>query len=616
MADTSGQALLVFDGDCEFCRFWIDRWRDLTGERVLYAPASEIAVRFPDMSSERSVRALQLIDRDGRHYEGASAVFRILACAPGLGWLTWFYEAPLVAPVSEAAYRFVAGHRPFFLKLTRLFWGRRFERPRYRLTGRIFLQALSAVYFIAFISLIPQLPGLVGRDGLLPLAAHLAGLKTRLGGLSYWAAPTLAWLNPGAGALQFMGILGAVAALLAFGGILTGPCFLLMWTLYLSLTVAGQDFTAFQWDNLLLEAGFLALFLAPFRFRASYASRIDTSAGGLWLFRFLLFRLTFSSGIINLLSGDATWRNLTVLRFYFETQPLPTALAWYAHHLPGWLLSALAASALAVGIIVPFLFFLPRRARLFGAAITAVSQLLLIATGNFAFFNWLTLVLCLTLLDDAVFERLWPKWKERKSEVPSGDAGGEKIRWAARFVAIAVVVLGLTQLAALFGRLPRPLLFLAAAQAPFRLVNAYGPFSLTATRRAEIVIEGSNDGITWKTYPFRHKPGDVRRAPEFIAPFHPRLDGQMWSAALGEAAETRWFPGLMARLLQGSPSVLALFAGNPFPDKPPIYVRATLYLYRFSTPAERKTDGSWWRRQVKAEYFPPATLSSLLGGHS
>lgn len=577
------RALLIYDGDCAFCRMWVEAWRAETGDRVIYAPSKEIAEKFPDIPRAKYRRSVQLIDVDGRRHEGAQAVFRVLAHAPGRGWLLRLYEAPLVAPVSEWAYRLVARNRGSFFRITRLLWGPRIARPRHGLTAWIFLRALALVYLFAFLSWLPQLPGLVGAEGILP-----APLPSS--------------------ALQFAALLGAAASLAAFAGALIGPMFLAAWILYFLVAKAAGDFAAFQWDGLLLEAGFLALFLAPFRRPRPEDGRIAASPTVVWLYRFLLFRIMFASGLSKVLYGDLSWKNLTALTHHFETQPLPTPLAWHAHHLPAGLLKAAAFGTLAVEIAVPFLFLMPRRARYAGAAIAAAYQAVIIATGNYAFFSWLTLVLCILLLDDDVIERVFPKLRTKKKPEPLRFEGLRAV------FAAAVVVLGLTQLTAPFLPPWRPAAFLASAAARLRIVNGYSLFASVETARQEIVIEGSADGIEWKAYEFRHKPGDVKRAPSFVAPFQPRLDWHMWLASVTPPDANPWFARLMVKLLQGSDPVLALFKEDPFPDAPPAYVRATLYRYRFTTPEERKLDGAWWRAAMRAEYLSQTTLSSLPGG--
>lgn len=577
------RALLIYDGDCALCRLWVDAWRAQTGDRVVYAPSQEITEKFPDIPRAKYRRAVQLIDADGRRYEAAEAVFRALAHAPGRGWLLRLYEAPLVGPIAEAAYRLVARHRGLFLRVTKLVWGPKPRRLRYGLVGRVFLQALSVIYLVAFLSWLPQLPGLVGAEGILPSAVPV-------------------------GALQAAALLGAAVALLAFAGVILMPALLFAWLLYLLIVVQAGEFSAFQWDGLLLEAGFLAMFLAPFRSPAAGAGRVRTSLGVVWLYRFLLFRLFFSSGVLKLASGDPAWRTLDAVKIHLETQPLPTALAWHAHRLPDAVLKAGTLATLVAETVVPFLFLMPRRARLVGAGIAVALQIMKIMTGNVAFLDWLTLALCLFLLDDGVLERLVPRLATRKTVTPP------EPRRAVAALATVVVALGLLRVMMTF--LPVPGWPRAAADAAQRLgiVNGYGLFATMPASRSEVVIEGSMDGKDWKPYHLPHAPGDVKRAPTRIAPFQPRLDWHMWFAGLSEAEADPWFPRLMVRLLQGSKPVLALFAGNPFPEGAPKHVRATLYRYRFTTPEERALDGAWWRREMKVTYFPEMSLKDLSTG--
>jgi predicted DCC family thiol-disulfide oxidoreductase YuxK len=604
------RALLVYDGRCGFCRLWIGRWRGMTGERVVYATFQEVAGKFPDVPLERFRRAVHLIDEDGTTSDGAEAVFRLLAHAPGRGWtLTLYRRLPGFAPLSEACYRFIANRRGLFFKLTGLLWGKRLEAPRYGLVARLFVQALGLVYFAAFISLFVQIPGLLGENGILPAGPYLQAAGAQLGYASRWFLPTLAWLGADAGTLQLIALLGAAAALLAVGGIAVAPALAFAWLAWLSLVVVGQDFLSFQWDHLLLEAGFLAIFLTPFRLTARFASRLEASPIVVWLYRWLLFRLLFSSGAIKLMSGDPTWRNLTAMRYHFETQPLPNPIAWFVHRLPELALKAATLLTLAIELVLPFLFFFPPRIRR-AAAFGAIGlQVLILLTGNYAYFNWLTLALCLFLFDDG-----WIEWLFRlKPPPPDTQAVAAAAPIRVRRIALATVatlavVLGAVRLGGLFRPLPASAAAVASFFAPLRIVNGYGLFAVMTTTRPEIVIEGSDDGLAWKEYAFRHKPGDVRRAPSWIAPHQPRLDWQMWFAALGDAQVRPWFANFVIRLLQGKPEVTRLLAENPFPGTSPKWIRAKLYLYRFTDAMERRDDGSWWRREFKLDLFEPVTL--------
>jgi hypothetical protein len=268
-----------------------------------------------------------------------------------------------------------------------------------------------------------------------------------------------------------------------------------------------------------------------------------------------------------------------------------------------------------IELAVPFLFFAPRRLRSFGAAITACLQVVILLTGNYTFFNWLTLALCLVLLDDFVLERLIPRrlriWFT--FHVPRFTNHWRLLLRRALTIPLAIVVISLTslQLLAMFG--VRPSLFkpIAATHqwfAPFRSLNNYGLFAVITTSRPEIIIEGSHDGINWRPYEFKYKPGEVKRRPAFVAPHQPRLDWQMWFAALGNWRQNPWVLNLANRLSRGSPEVLALLEINPFPDKPPRFIRASLYEYRFTDFAERKQTGAWWKRKPTGEYLPPISL--------
>ncbi|HKS97174.1 MAG TPA: lipase maturation factor family protein, partial [Terriglobia bacterium] len=410
-----------------------------------------------------------------------------------------------------------------------------------------------------------------------------------------------------------------VLALLVILGIATGPSLAAAWVFYLSLVTVGGDFMSFQWDILLLEAGFLGIFFAPWTWleppwrppRVSPPSRTV-----LWLLRWLLFRLLFLSGTVKLQSGDPTWRHLTALEYHYYTQPLPTPIAWYMNQLPGWFQELSVVLVFAVEIGVPFLIFFPRRLRLTGAALMALLQILIALTGNYTFFNLLALVLCLLLLDDAFVARFLPR---RLAERIAGEASERPRRSGAACLAVAVlaVVILTASGAELAGRFlspraaPRPARHLLAWLEPFHLVNGYGLFAVMTTSRLEIIVQGSNDGVTWQDYEFKYKPGDVKRPPPWVAPNQPRLDWQMWFAALGRFQENPWFVNFMARLLEGSPDVLALLERNPFPTAPPRYVRALVYDYHFTDFAERRATGAWWHRELKAMYFPEVSLNDL-----
>jgi predicted DCC family thiol-disulfide oxidoreductase YuxK len=620
VATPPSKPLLVFDGDCHFCTLWIRRWQQMTGDAVDYLPSQDagIAAQFPEIPRAQFDTAVQFIATDGAVYSGADAVFRALACHPKRRWPLHAYQSsPTIALVTECAYRLVAGNRTFFSWLTRCLWGRHVEVPDYFLTRWFFLRALGLVYLVAFVSLWTQVSGLIGHGGILPADQFMPAVKQQcdlqgIGLNRFHLLPTLCWFDSSDGLLHLQCAAGTVCAVLLILGIAPAPCLALLWLFYLSLVTVGRDFLGFQWDNLLLETGLLAIFLAPLQLLPRPAREAPPSRLFLWLLRLLLFKLMFSSGCVKLLSGDPTWRNLTALTFHYQTQPLPTWIGWYAQQLPVWFQKLSCAVMLGIELGAPFLIFTPRRLRFLGAALLAGLQVLILLTGNYTFFNFLTLALCLLLLDDFLLARWLPA--NIRARFTIHDSRFTPKHWPRPLlVVIAAVILSASSftLAVTLGcRSPllAPFGWVAGQLAPLRSVNNYGLFAVMTTQRNEIIVEGSNDGANWLAYEFRYKPGDVTRRPSFIAPFQPRLDWQMWFAALGDYQQNPWFGNFCERLLQGSPDVLALLDKNPFPDKPPHFIRAEFYNYHFTNFAERRATGAWWKRESIGEYLPPVSL--------
>jgi predicted DCC family thiol-disulfide oxidoreductase YuxK len=614
-----GRPLLLFDGDCGFCRYWVARWQARARDRVDFAPAQQEASRFPQITEEAWKRSVQLVTPEGAVYSGAEAVFRILAYAPGLHWMLAVYRyLPGARLITEAAYRLVADHREFFLKLTRLFWGRDPEPSSYVLSRWVFLRLLGLVYVIGFLSLRVQVAGLIGANGILPAGDFLQAVQREYGSAGYRLVPTLAWISSSDTALKLLCSVGALAGLLVMLGIVTGPALALAWLFYLSLVMVGQDFLSFQWDALLLEAGFLTIFLAPWRlFEPPWrSSACFVSTTVLWLERWLLFRLMFLSGAVKLLSGDSTWRNLTALNYHYWTQPLPTPAAWYAAQLPAWFQKMSVVGVFVMELGVPFLIFTPQRFRRLGAGLIVGFQLLIALTGNYCFFNLLTIVLCVLLLDDSFLSRWLPaRLVERLVEGTRARGRVAHFAWAGRVLraALALVILTISGSEMLEdfqqgSMVPGFARQLVDWQSHFNLANSYGLFRVMTTSRIEIVVEGSNDGQTWQAYEFKYKPGDLARRPPWVAPYQPRLDWQMWFAALGTYEQNQWFSNLMIRLMQGSPEVNALLENNPFPNGPPLHIRAAAYDYQFTDFNTRRATGDWWRRERKELYFPEVSL--------
>jgi predicted DCC family thiol-disulfide oxidoreductase YuxK len=590
--------VLVFDGDCSFCELWVARWREETGDAVDYEPLQEAALRFPEVPREDFERAVKLIEPDGRVWSGAAAVYRSLG-AGGRPLNRWSYDhVPGFASASESVYGFIAGHRELAHRVTWLLWGNDVRQPAYFQARRWFLRVLGAIYLIAFLSFWVQADGLVGARGILPLPQFLEAAQAELGSQAWHVLPTLCWLNSSNAFLHFLCGAGAVFSLLLIFGIAPILCLLLLGALYLSITIAGQTFLSFQWDILLLETGFLAIFLAPWQWWPRRGRAAPLSRPALFLLQFLLFKLMFMSGVVKLTSGDPSWWNLTALDYHYWTQPLPTALGWWADKSPEWFKHFSTAATLGIEMVVPFFIWLPRRLRLIAGGLFILLQIVIGLTGNYAFFNLLTIALCLLLIDDLA----WPG----RSRLTIAAEGWRWPVWVPAFVILGAMPLNAILIFNSFRpEAPWPPLVesLYGAVAPFRIVNSYGLFRVMTKERPEIILEGSADGIEWKAYEFKWKPGALDRRPAFAEPHQPRLDWQMWFAALSDVRQNPWFVGLALRLLENSPDVVALLGKNPFPEKPPRYLRANLYRYHFSNLKERER-GIWWQREDERVYLP------------
>ena len=578
----SERPLVIFDGKCGFCRIWIRYWEQLTGTGVEYAASQDVGTNYPQIPPANFGQSVQLVMPDGDVIRGARAVFTTLTYAPGMKWPLWVYEhVPGFAPVTEAAYKLIAAQRNFFYHLTRLTFGRNISPLRYSGVEWLFLRILAAIYFIAFASFGLQITGLIGARGILPAGRYLAAVHDMFGLESYWIAPTLFWIVHSDAFLRGACVAGAVISLVLLAGYLERAALVLLYVLYLSLCTIGQDFMSFQWDMLLLEAGFLAIF--------SGSSKLM-----IFLFRWLLFRLVFLSGAVKLLSHDRSWRSLDALSFHYWTQPLPTPIAWYMQQLPLGFQRFSTAAVLFIELPVPFLIFMPRRWRFFGAGCILFLQSLIFVTGNYTFFNLLTVALCLFLFDDRALAKLRLRVRNVRTR-------------PALVAVIAVVILTLSGLE-LWGTFLGGESTVVRVAAPFGTANTYGLFAVMTTSRPEIIVQGSNDGDTWLDYEFKFKPGDLRRAPRWVEPFQPRLDWQMWFAALSNYQSTPWFSNLMVRLLQDSPDVVGLLAKNPFAGNPPKYIRAVVFDYSFTDFATRRATGDWWARMPRGSYFPATSL--------
>jgi hypothetical protein len=467
------------------------------------------------------------------------------------------------------------------------------ESPGTGGTLLLFIRLLGLVYVVAFASLYFQVDGLLGPSGILPVG-ELLRAASGLGTARFWVLPTVFWLSTSSAALKGVCALGTAGGILLASGVaplVTAP---ILWGLYLSLVSVGGVFLGYQWDNLLLETGLLAFVIAPPGLRPHPPFRVDFLP--LLALRFLLFRLMFSSGIVKLLSGDPAWRSLSALGFHYETQPLPTWVGWYFWALPRAFHVVSAALMFVIEIGTPFFIFGGRRLRLLALLPILFLQILIALTGNYGFFNWLTIALLVLLLDDGFL----PERLRGKGEAPSE---GRTVRFLRKGGALFLMVVSLVPFLEGFGvRVPFEGLYTPLE--PLRSVNAYGLFAVMTKERPEIVVEGSEDGLAWKPYVFPFKPGDLKTPSSFVAPHQPRLDWQMWFAALGTFEDNPWFARFLERLLDGSPPVLALLAQNPFPSHPPRYIRAELYRYHFASRERRAREATFWTREYVGPYSP------------
>jgi predicted DCC family thiol-disulfide oxidoreductase YuxK len=607
--------VLIWDGECDFCRLWIERWREITAGKIDYVTYQETAERFPEIPTDQRTSAMAFIEPSGDVFFAAEAVYRSLGYRRSQEWLAWSYDhVPGFAAVSETGYRFIARHRKFASAVTRLLWGKDVRWPTYFWARRWFLRMIGVIYLVAFVSLWVQVSGLIGSNGISPVGEFLPAARAQLGEHALSILPTLCWLNSSDASLHILCGGGAALSILLIFGIAPAICLVGLVIDYLSLAIAGQAFLSFQWDILLIETGFLSIFLAPWRLWPKDA-REPGSRAGLFLLKLLLFKLMLMSGVVKLTSGDPSWLNLTALDYHYWSQPLPTVFGWWADKSPEWFKHFSVAFCLIVEIIVPFFIWTPRRLRLAAAGLMIFLQLAIAITGNYCFFNLLTIALCLLLIDDAVIGTARQAVRAQSVGASGGRSLPDRLcSYAGIVVIIATLPINAWLIFSAFKPLARPPGVLANVYErleAFRIVNGYGLFRVMTKDRGEIVLEGSTDGIDWLPYEFKWKPGDVKRLPGWCAPHQPRLDWQMWFAALETPRGNPWFIALIFRLLQGSHDVSSLLACDPFPDKPPRYIRAMFYRYRFTTVDELRRTGAWWKRHELREYLPAVSLDQF-----
>ncbi len=516
--------------------------------------------------------------------------------------------------------------------------------PHHLIARWIFLRALGAIYLSAFLALLFQIRGMIGSDGILPADQYLQKLRA-LGALSFWYAPTVLWLDSDDHALMLLVWAGLLASLLVIANVAPRISLAVCFVCFLSFIAVSQDFGQYQSDGMLLEAGFLSLFVAPGGWWPGWGSKSLAVRAAWWLLLWEWFRIYFESGAVKLLSGDRTWRNLTAMYQYYQNGPLPTWIGWYLQHLPNWFHKATAFATLAMELVLVWMAFLPRRWKIACCCIVTAWQAVVIATANYAFLNYLVLVLAFLLLDDQALERFVPRrWRSGLDS----DAGRERSLCDAglaatpvsapeqavesrqktepsvaakvlkRVSAIGVVVSAILLPWIAYATTAKMVLMFwqgaplwaapIEALEPFRIANQYGLFAVMTPHRYEIEFQGSDDGINWKPYTFRFKPQDVQERPGIYAPYQPRFDWNLWFASLTSWQNAPIVPLTEERLLIGDKDVLSLFRNDPFPELPPRQVRAVLWQYWFSTPEEKRTEGVWWTRKLLGTCAPTLEL--------
>jgi hypothetical protein len=464
----------------------------------------------------------------------------------------------------------------------------------YWLTRLIFQRALGIVYLIAFLCALNQFRPLLGERGLLPVPLFVKQVTFRESPSLFlflpkdWAFTTAAWLGIVLSSLVIVGIAERYASWL--NALIWG----LMWVLYISFVNVGQTFYAFGWESILLEGGFLAMFLG--------ARTVQTPLITIYLLRWLEFRIMFGAGLIKM-RGDPCWRNLTCLDYYYETQPIPNPLSWYFHWGPQWTHRAGVAFNHFAELIVPFCYFLPQPFATIAAVITIVFQGGIFFSGILSWLNFLTMVLAIPAIDGRYLAAILP--------MRHADVTAPSLVFKSLAVSLAILVCWLS--IAPVRNMLSPNQIMNTSFNAYHLVGTYGAFGGITRQRFEVVVEGTTDSTLtastqWKEYEFKGKPNDPTRMPPQIAPYHLRLDWLMWFAAMSNYSDYPWFVNFMAKLLDGDKPVLSLLKSNPFQDRPPQYVRAELYEYEFATPETRRKTGQWWVRTLAGLYFPPVSL--------
>lgn len=488
-------------------------------------------------------------------------------------------------------------------------------RPGRLVPRWLWLRALGLIFLSAFYALAFQIHGLIGERGILPAVDYVrqAG-QVVPGAQRFWLVPSLFWIGAGDRALTVVVAAGIIASVLLVLNVWPRGTTALCTLLFVSCVAVLQDFSSYQSDGMLLEAGFLSIFLAPHGFRPGLGRSEPPSRAALFLVQWEWFRIYFESGVVKIASGDPTWRNYTAMDQYYQNGPFPTWIGWYVQHWPHWYHAMTVGLTFAVELAIVWALFLPRQYRIGCFLVTTALQIGIISTANYAFLNYLVLAEGVLLLDDRLFVRVLRWWEERarprlSAVLARAVAPPEPRDRRPGLIAMAAraLVLGWTFLATLppllaptssGEALPALLTAPMRSLAPLRIANQYGLFANMTPVRYEIEFQGTRDGRTWIVYPFRYKPQELRAAPPIFAPYQPRFDWNLWFASLAPWQESPWVVNTQMLLLANDSTVLSLFRSNPFAAAAPTQVRTVLWQYWFTSDVTRRSTGQWWRREL------------------
>ena len=499
------------------------------------------------------------------------------------------------------------------------------ERPArstYWLTRFVILRLLGLVYLTAFLVAAHQIVPLVGHDGLLPADTFLQRVAKHFGSVQsgFKSLPSLFWWKLSDELLQGVAWVGVGLSAVVLAGYANSIILLILWGLYMSFIHIGQIWYSYGWETQLLETGFIAAFLCPL-FDGRPFARSAPPLVVLWIYRWLIFRIMLGAGLIKL-RGDECWRDLTALVYHYETQPVPNPLSRLLHAAPVWFHKVGVLWNHFIELVVPWFGFWPRHVRNVAGLLMSAFMGTLIFSGNLSFLNWLTIIPCLACIDDAVWRKVLPRWIVVRSELAESARKTSRGPMVAGSVFAAVVaVLSIAPVRNLVSSSQA----MNASFDPLHLVNTYGAFGTVGRERYEIVFEGnertmSDSSEEWKEYSFKVKPGDPARRPPVITPYHYRLDWQIWFVGipsthrdlntLPRPEHYPWVAKFMWKLLHNDAGTMSLLAGNPFPEKPPRYVRALVYRYQFRPVSGPEADGSWWKRERVGMWFPAVSIYS------